>query len=102
MRNLTATAVNRLVKIPGIITSATKVRSRATCYQLKCSKCGHLLKVNTDAEFSTANIPSLCQAPRSENDGAMGESCAPNSYRVIQDDSSFVDQQTLKLQEAPE
>ncbi len=31
-----------------------------------------------------------------------GTKCPPNSYYVVSDECRFVDQQTLKLQEAPE
>lgn len=39
LRHLTADHVNRLIKVPGIIISCTKTRSKATMIWLRCTKC---------------------------------------------------------------
>lgn len=72
LRTLTAEHVNSLIKVPGIVISASKARSKAVEVCVKCSKC-QTLKVNLFGlntiwnlilrifPFSAFNVDPLCK-----------------------------------------
>mmetsp|Transcript_31505 Transcript_31505/g.102355 ORF Transcript_31505/g.102355 Transcript_31505/m.102355 type:complete len:566 (+) Transcript_31505:171-1868(+) len=96
LRSLTAEHVGRLLKVSGIIVSASKVRSKAVKLDIQCTNCGKRLSLNCEGAFSHATLPKRCDAGQEQAD------CGPSPYVVIPDGCLYVDQQTLKLQEAPE
>eukprot|EP01036_Dinobryon_divergens_P033477 gene33477-43263_t len=76
LRNLTAEHVNQLIKVPGIVISCSKTRSKATVVAVKCNKCS-----------TTKRLPC-----KSSLGGVTISRCS----------GEYIDQQTLKLQESPE
>ena len=100
IRDLDATHISKLVRVPGIIISASPLVSKATLLFLMCRSCRHLLRLQVNSGFGGVQAPTKCQAP-SVAGGAVNE-CPPNPYVVVHDRSIFVDQQVLKLQESPE
>ncbi|PRT53633.1 DNA replication licensing factor mcm5 [Wickerhamiella sorbophila] len=100
IRDLTARHISKLVRIPGIVISASSLSSKATVVQLMCRNCRHLLRHDVSGGFSGLQLPRKCQgAPIS---GADRNDCPPDPYVVVHDKSQFIDQQVLKLQESPE
>jgi DNA replication licensing factor MCM5 len=64
LRTLTAEHVNSMIKVPGIVISASKARSKAVEICVKCSKC-QTLKVNLVTSFlnkSTRSFANGCFA----------------------------------------
>ena len=99
LRSIQSHHLNTLVRSTGIVISASRVRSRATKIHLRCSRCQHATTVHASGgPFGSVSLPQRCG---SAAEGA-GNECGPTPYAVVPDDCSFVDQQTLKLQEAPE
>lgn len=92
LRSLTAEHLNNLVKIPGIVISCTKTRSKATVVCFKCSKCAYTKLLHCKGSFGGASVPKC------DRGGAPGEDCGPGSFVVVADNCEYVDQQTLKLQ----
>lgn len=80
-------------KVPGIIISCTKSRAKATLIKFRCSKCGHVDSKENNQPMAPTTMPTRCTKPE------CGEH---NSFIVIADNCEYIDQQTLKLQEAPE
>ena len=96
LRSIQAQHMNTLLRCPGIVISAAKVRSRATSIQVRCSRCLHGTSVHaTNGPFGGVSIPQRCMGPNPTE-------CGPSPYEIVPDDCNFVDQQTLKLQEIPE
>ena len=109
MRNLSAADVNRLIFIPGIITSATRSKPRAQKLCLKCRSCGNIQYIESSGPFSSFLTPSVCRAngATTQGDGANdilggAANCGRDPYLVVPEKCTYTDQQTLKLQEAPE
>jgi DNA replication licensing factor MCM5 len=107
MRDLTATDINRLLNISGIVISAGRSTAKARSVNLKCRSCGHLFPISCPEPFQGAIIPRQCQSKSASNasidDSISGEkSCGLDSYAIIPEKCGYIDQQTLKLQEAPE
>lgn len=99
LRSIQSHHLNTLVRCTGIVISASRVRSRATKIHLRCSRCQHATTVHASVgPFGSVPLPQRCG---SAAEGA-GNECGPTPYAVVPDECSFVDQQTLKLQEAPE
>ena len=109
MRNLNASDVNRLILIPGIITSATRSKPRAQILCLKCRACGDVRYIKSLGPFSGFTVPRSCQTSgaSAQGDGANdilggAADCGQDPYLIIPEKCTYIDQQTLKLQEAPE
>uniref|UniRef100_A0AAV1UUH8 DNA replication licensing factor MCM5 n=1 Tax=Peronospora matthiolae TaxID=2874970 RepID=A0AAV1UUH8_9STRA len=102
LRHVHAQEINRLVKVPGIVISATRVRTKCVSATLRCRNCGHTKRVAASG-MGGVSIPRSCDRNRDdENAATPGERCPNDSYSVLPDKGDYVDQQTLKLQENPE
>ncbi|KAL9715809.1 minichromosome maintenance protein 5 [Leucoagaricus gongylophorus] len=104
-RDLTANTMNKLVRVPGIVISASVLSSRATKLTLQCSNC-HSYKfiyplggLGGLGSGSERGLPRKCDA---SPPGGEANSCPLDPYIIIHQKSTFTDQQTLKLQEAPD
>ncbi|KAF8482146.1 MCM-domain-containing protein [Russula ochroleuca] len=104
-RELTADTMNKLIRIPGIVISASVLSSRATKLHLQCRACrsikviypaGGLGGLGGGAE---RGLPRMCDAPEPEG---QKKDCPMDPYLIIHSKSTFSDHQTLKLQEAPD
>lgn len=101
IRDLNAQYISKLVRVPGIVIGASTLTSKATVLQLVCKSCNHMTRVEVGSGFSGIQMPKACLA---SDESRMGEGrkCPPNPYVVHHENSTFIDQQTLKLQEAPD
>lgn len=95
LRSLTADHVGRLLKISGIIVSASKVKPKSTQVVMKCTRCGKYTKIE-NANLNSS-IPQRC-----EGSNEAGIDCGPTPFVICPDDCMYVDQQSLKLQELPD
>ncbi|KAL7285743.1 hypothetical protein ACG7TL_000850 [Trametes sanguinea] len=104
-RDLTANTMNKLVRIPGIVISASVLSSRATKLHLQCRACRSTKIIYPPSGLgglgggSDRGLPRVCDAPELEN---QKKDCPLDPYLIIHSKSSFTDHQTLKLQEAPD
>jgi DNA replication licensing factor MCM5 len=103
-RDLTADIMNKLVRVPGIVISASVLSARATKLHLQCRSCATPKVIHPSAGIggvgsgSDRGLPRVCEAQR---DG-QEKQCPIDPYLIIHSKSTFADQQTLKLQEAPD
>ena len=114
LRSIQSHHMNSLLKCPGIIVSCARVRPRAMALRIRCAKCldtrtvygnstvsgttsanGGTTGLGASSPFSGFSLPQRCLGPDPQQ-------CGPTPYAVIPDECLFIDQQTLKLQEAPE
>ncbi|KAG6869157.1 hypothetical protein C0993_012256 [Termitomyces sp. T159_Od127] len=104
-RDLTADTMNKLVRIPGIVISASILSARATKLHLQCRACRSTKIVYPAGGLggvgggSDRGLPRVCDAPEPEG---QKKDCPLDPYLIIHSKSTFADQQTLKLQEAPD
>lgn len=101
IRDLNAQYISKLVRVPGIVIGASTLTSKATVLQLVCRSCQHLHRISVGSGFAGIQMPKNCLAT---SETRMGENkkCPSNPYVVYHENSTFIDQQTLKLQEAPD
>ena len=100
IRSINASHVHTLLKVPGIVISQTKTRPKAVAVHIRCSKCNHSMDLPVTSAFGSVSLPRACS--NSLGDIAAAQDCGIDPYVVIPDRSTYVDQQTLKLQECPE
>ncbi|KAK2814024.1 minichromosome maintenance protein 5 [Emmonsiellopsis sp. PD_5] len=98
IRDLNATNISHLVRIPGIVIGASTLSSKATRIHLQCKGCQATENITLEGGFSGVSLPRICNRPRDKND----EKCPMDPYVIVHEKSQFIDQQILKLQEAPD
>eukprot|EP00198_Chlamydomonas_reinhardtii_P000640 XP_001689975.1 minichromosome maintenance protein 5 [Chlamydomonas reinhardtii] len=102
IRDLESSRVSKLVLLTGIITASSKPRHKATYLTVQCKTCRGTKRVACSDGMGGAYVPSYCDLANRRAPGAGGEDCGQNPYVILPEQSDFVDQQTLKLQEKPE
>ncbi|KIW53843.1 hypothetical protein PV05_06254 [Exophiala xenobiotica] len=101
IRDLNATNVSHLVRIPGIVIGASTLSSKATLLNIQCRNCDHVQTLGVEGGFTGITLPRTCgriKVPGQES----GDPCPLDPYFVVHENSQFMDQQILKLQEAPD
>ena len=89
IRSIRSDDVNKLIAVEGIVRKATEVRPKVLDAAFECQRCGTLTNVEqTGQEFSE---PHQCRG--CERQGP---------FRLLEDQSHFVDAQKLRVQESPE
>lgn len=102
IRNLDSEHISKIVRVSGIIISASVLSSRATQVQLVCRNCKHTMRMKVASGFGPLNLPSKCLATHNHDESMSQQKCPPDPYVVVHDKSTFIDQQVLKLQESPD
>lgn len=99
IRGLTATHVSHLVRIPGIVIGASTLSSKATALHIQCRNCQHTQDIPVTGGFTGVSLPRTCA-----RNALPGESkqCPLDPYFVVHEKCQFIDQQVIKLQEAPD
>ncbi|KAH8664109.1 MCM2/3/5 family-domain-containing protein [Xylariales sp. PMI_506] len=100
IRNLDSMTIARLVRVPGIVIGASVMSSKATELHIQCRNCHHTASIPIFGGFTGVTLPRQCSRQRTVGDPA--EKCPLDPYFVLHEKSTFVDQQVIKLQEAPD
>ncbi|GMM35409.1 MCM DNA helicase complex subunit [Saccharomycopsis crataegensis] len=98
IRELDSNNISKIVRISGIIISASVLSSKATMVQLVCGNCKHTMRVQVNSAFGSLILPSNCEAP--VQPGGQKTNCPPDPYRIVHNKSTYIDHQILKLQES--
>ncbi|XKL61934.1 hypothetical protein PGB90_001767 [Kerria lacca] len=98
LRTIKSEFVSRLVKISGIVISATGIRAKATKIAIQCRSCRNVIpNLHVKPGLEGYVLPRKCTAVQ-----AGRPSCPLDPYFIIPDKCYCVDFQTLKLQELHE
>ncbi|XP_071816407.1 DNA replication licensing factor mcm5-like [Apostichopus japonicus] len=98
IRHLKSDQISNLVKIPGIVISASSIRAKATKITLQCRSCKNFmpnLPINPGLEGYV--MPRRCNT-----DQGGRPKCPLDPFFIVPDKCKCVDFQILKLQESPE
>jgi replicative DNA helicase Mcm len=91
LRKLGSKQMGKIVMIDGIVVRATPVRPMVMIASFKCKRCGQINRVEQTGQFLKA--PAVCASP----------DCGQNGpFEFVQEESTFIDSQDLRLQEKPE
>ncbi|CAK9301437.1 unnamed protein product [Gordionus sp. m RMFG-2023] len=100
LRDLKSSQVSKLIKLPGIIISASSIRTKAIELTLQCRNCKNV-KNNIPLKYGLDgySLPRKC-----DQNNLMGtnEKCPYDPYTIVSEKCKCVDFQTFKLQETPE
>lgn len=102
IRDLDSDHISKIVRVSGIIISASVLSSRATQLQIICRNCKHTMQLKVSNGFGNVNLPPKCLGEHQFNDSTSQTKCPPDPYVIDHDKSTFIDQQVLKLQESPD
>jgi len=91
LRKLGSRQMAKLIMVEGIVVRATPVRPMVLHAAFKCKRCGTMNMEEQTGQFLKA--PAICQAPDCGRDGP---------FEFVQEESTFIDSQDLRLQEKPE
>jgi replicative DNA helicase Mcm len=91
LRKLGSKQMGKLVMVEGIVVRATPVRPMVMNAAFRCKRCGTINHVEQSGQFLRA--PPVCQSPDCGREGP---------FEFVQDESTFIDSQDLRLQERPE
>ncbi|KAI0014919.1 MCM-domain-containing protein [Xylariomycetidae sp. FL0641] len=100
IRNLDSETIARLVRVSGIVIGASVMSSKATELHIQCRNCAHTEVLPVLGGFTGIALPRTCSGSRPANDNSA--KCPLDPYYVMHEKSQFVDQQIIKLQEAPD
>lgn len=100
IRNLDSMTIARLVRVPGIVIGASVMSSKATELHIQCRNCQHQQTIPVLGGFTGVTLPRQCGRQRVPSDPTPN--CPLDPYFVMHEKSRFVDQQIIKLQEAPD
>ncbi|OBT76919.1 minichromosome maintenance protein 5 [Pseudogymnoascus sp. 05NY08] len=98
IRDLNAVKIAQLVRVPGIVISASVLSSKSTLVYVQCKNCSHTQTISVGGGFAGVTLPRNCGRSR---DG-VSDNCPMDPYFIVHEKCQFVDQQILKLQEAPD
>jgi DNA replication licensing factor MCM5 len=102
IRDLNATNISHLVRIPGIVIGASTISSKSTVVHIRCKGCDYSDNIYVDGGFSGLSLPRRCGRPKQPGNQEPGDDCPLDPYVIYHEKCQFVDQQVLKLQEAPD
>jgi len=91
LRKLGAAHIGKLVMIEGIVVRSTPVRPMVMRAAFKCRGCGNITYIEQTGPFLKA--PFACADPSCRRKGP---------FDFVQEESSFIDSQDLRIQERPE
>jgi replicative DNA helicase Mcm len=91
LRKLGSKQLGKLVMVEGIVVRATPVRPMVMDAAFKCKRCGTQTQVEQSGPFLRA--PFECSDPSCRQKGP---------FEFVQEESTFIDSQDLRLQERPE
>lgn len=100
IRDLGSNSISRLVRVPGIIIGSGSVSNKVKNVTLMCQSCKDQQHIYVPPGFAGMNIPRTCQGP--PNPSGEPKRCPLDPYIILHEKSEWVDQQVLKMQEAPE
>ncbi|KAH8929563.1 MCM-domain-containing protein [Atractiella rhizophila] len=98
-RELQASQLGLLVRLPGIVTSASVMSSRATRLFITCRNCRHNQTIDVPGGFAGFTLPRQCPSVAG---GGQSKDCPLDPFIILHEKSTFVDQQVLKIQENPD
>ncbi|CAH1116571.1 unnamed protein product [Phaedon cochleariae] len=98
LRSLKSDVVSRLVKIPGIIVSATGIKAKATKISIQCRSCSNIIpNLPLKPGLEGYIMPRRCNTEQ-----AGRPKCPQDPFFIMPDKCHCVDFQVLKLQELPD
>lgn len=98
MRGMKPDTVSKLIKVSGIIISASSIKTKATKIAIQCRSCRNTM---TDITIKHG-LEGYAMPRKCTTEQAGRPKCPLDPYFIMPDKCKCVDYQTLKLQELPD
>ena len=96
IRNIRSNHLDRMISIEALVRRVTEVRPKIMTAVFKCRRCNELISVpQTQREFEE---PLLCP----KDQGGCGRAASATRFTLVKRESTFVDTQSVDVQEYPE
>ncbi|MDH4122551.1 MAG: minichromosome maintenance protein MCM [Thermoplasmata archaeon] len=96
VRKIRAEHLGRYISVEGLVRKATEVRPRIVMAKFQCMRCGRYTVVEQDGlQFRE---PLECD----QQAGGCGRSIGSTRFKLMVEESEFIDTQKIEIQEAPE
>jgi len=96
IRQLRAKNLGQYVAVEGLVRKATEVRPRVTAARFQCMRCNAIL--HEAQEGLHFHEPLECY----KDQGGCGRAAGSTKFKLLTEESVFVDTQKIEMQEAPE
>ncbi|MFQ6127468.1 MAG: minichromosome maintenance protein MCM [Thermoplasmata archaeon] len=96
IRDLRSKHVGRFIAVEGLVRKATEVRPMIIEATFQCVRCGH--KFSTKQEGMAFREPLECP----QDSGGCGKSSSSTRFKLVLEESKFIDTQKIEIQEKPE
>ena len=96
IRKIRAEHLGKLISVQGLVRKATEVRPRLTKAQFQCMRCNRFISMEQDGlQFRE---PLEC----SQDQGGCGRAAGSTRFKLLIEESEFIDTQKIEVQESPE
>lgn len=96
IRELRSKHMGKLISVEGLVRKATEVRPKIVDALFLCLRCGTVIKEPQEGMFFKE--PLECY----EGQGGCGKSSSSTKFKLLTEESTFVDTQKIEVQESPE
>jgi replicative DNA helicase Mcm len=96
IRELRAEHLGKFIAVEGLVRKATEVRPMLRQASFQCMRCYAILKL--PQESTVFNEPQECL----KEQGGCGRAAASTVFKLLTEESLFIDSQKLEIQESPE
>lgn len=87
------------MRVPGIVVSASVLQSRAVSLHIICRSCRSAKNIPVGAGFGSVQLPRKCDSTPAQG---QAKDCPLDPFVIVHDKCTYIDIQTVKLQEAPD
>lgn len=101
IRDLKSSMIQRMVVVPGIVVQAAKPFLKASVLVVQCKDCGARRSMRIPPWKQGLALPRNCDGSAATG-GEGDQKCSLDPFVIVSEDCSFIDVQTLKIQELPD
>lgn len=94
LRELRSDNIGQLVKVQGIVIQISDSMIKGLNLKLACRFCNHNLWLKVEHGYASVNFPTKCE---NNNQQFQREQCPPSPYRILEEESKYIDYQILKI-----
>ncbi|HVO77489.1 MAG TPA: hypothetical protein VMS79_01320, partial [Methanomassiliicoccales archaeon] len=96
VRRIRAEHLGKLIAVEGLVRKATEVRPKITDALFECMRCNHVIREPQEGMFFKE--PLECY----KEQGGCGKTASSTKFKLLSEESRYVDTQKIEIQENPE
>ena len=96
IRKIRAEHLGKMLSVQGLVRKATEVRPRLVNAKFQCMRCGRII----EAEQDGLQFREPLECPQDQ--GGCGRAAGSTRFKLLVEDSTFIDTQKIEVQESPE